>query len=175
MKRGFRPRKNWRNSGSNKKIINSHFTEPKKGSHLFFINHLQKIGVTPFFFLLPLLEPVFPALFIHKMNGTGGSEFAVKLRVPASEAVLAQIDAVFHALAACFPVFMVYACTHGESFMSITGSVRKLFRGRGVFLVAPLKLLDDKRLRRGGAGLKILYGLFEFGSVYHAGQFFNHY
>jgi len=46
------------------------------------------------------------------MNGTGGSEFAVKLRITAPEALLAQIDTVFHTLIAGFTVFMMNASSH---------------------------------------------------------------
>jgi hypothetical protein len=68
---------------------------------------VRKNRMSLFFFLIPRIQPVFTALFVHKMDGTGGSELAVKLRIQAPEAVFAQIDSLFHALVACFPVLMV--------------------------------------------------------------------
>jgi len=56
-----------------------------------------------------VLEPFFG----NEMNGAGGSEFAIDVRITAFQAFPAKIDIMFHADIAGFTIRMINTFAHG--------------------------------------------------------------
>jgi hypothetical protein len=65
-----------------------------------------------FYFFTDFIVCGFKTLFGKKMDGTGGSECAVYVRVSAFKTLFAQIIVVLHAFISGFPFRMKFASAH---------------------------------------------------------------